>query len=120
MTLEGITLGQVGLAITFLVGLATGLGYLRKSLKEWITQSMKEQIDPLRDEVKGLYKRLDDVDMESCKNFLVRFLSDVEQGANIDEVERMRFFEQYAHYSKLGGNSYIRDKVDKLRAAEKL
>lgn len=118
--MEGITLGQIGLAVTFCVGLISGISYLHKHLKEWIAQSLKDQMDSIKTEIKGLHKRIDEVDMESCKNFLVRFLADVEQDNPIEEVERLRFWEEFQHYSKMGGNSYIRDKVEKLKNAGKL
>lgn len=118
--MEGITLGQIGLAVTFCVGLFSGISYLHKHLKEWIAQSLKEQLDSIKSDIKGLHTRIDEVDMESSKNFLVRVLSDIEQESQVDEVERLRFWEAYQHYSKLGGNSYIRDKVEKLQRAGKL
>lgn len=61
-------------------------------------------------------------ELESCKNFLVRFLADVEQGQPIDEIELERFHEVYARYTspELNGNSYIHSKVEKLKAQGKL
>ena len=46
--------------------------------------------------------------------------ADVEQNKIIDEVEKERFYETYEHYTKLGGNSYIHDKVESLKKAGKL
>lgn len=60
-------------------------------------------------------KRLNEIDEATCKNFLVRFLKDVEQGHKIDEVEEQRAHEVYEHYIKdLHKNSYIHAKWDKL------
>jgi hypothetical protein len=118
--MEGITLGQIAVAVAFLVALISGISYLHKHLKEWIAQSLKDQLDSIKTEIKGLRTRIDEVDMESTKNFLVRVLSDIEQETPVDEVERLRFWEAYQHYSKMGGNSYIRDKIEKLQKAGKL
>lgn len=115
-----ITLEQVALAVTFLVGLITGIGQLNKHLKAWIAQSLKNQLDNITVEIKTLHDRIDEVDMETCKNYLVTFLSDVEKGHLIDEIERERFWEQYQHYVKHGGNSYVKHKVEKLQSEGKL
>lgn len=72
-------------------------------------------------QTKDIQKRLDEhdaaikqVDMENCKNFLVSFLSKVEMGQEVDEIEKERFWEQYEHYSSSGGNGYIKKKVEVL------
>lgn len=106
--MESLTIGQIGGIITLLVGLISGVGYLSQSTKKWIRTALKDQMD-------GIEARLDKVDIESTKNYLVTFLSDLERGKNIDEIECERFHEQYEHYQSLGGNSYIKDKVDRLK-----
>jgi hypothetical protein len=68
-------------------------------------EKMKEKID----------ERLEEIDASACKNFLVRFLKDVEQGNEVDEVETQRAHEVYEHYIKdLHKNSYIHSKWNKL------
>lgn len=59
-------------------------------------------------------KRLDKLDINQCRNYLVNFLSDVEAGNEIKEIRVKRAYEMYDHYCKLGGNSYIHDKWEKL------
>lgn len=118
--MEHITIGEIGVAVTFLVGLISGIAYLKKHLKSWITQSLSDQFAEIRGEIKGLRSRLAEVDMESCKNYLVTFLSDVEKGKEIDEIERERFWEQMEHYTRNGGNSYIKRKVEQLKKDGKL
>ena len=65
-------------------------------------------------------KRIDNVQLLSDKNFLVRFLADIEQDNKVDEVEKERFYEVYKDYRELGGNSYIAHKVEKLQKEGKL
>ena len=65
-------------------------------------------------------KRLNEIEVSSDKNFIVRFLADIEQGNEIDEVERERFYEIYQRYKELGGNSYVSHKVEKLQKEGKL
>ena len=111
--MESITLGQIGLAVTYLVGLISGIAYLKKHLKDWIAGSLKEELDSLGNQIK-------EVDMNATKNFLVARLSDIEQDQPMNEIEAERFWEQYEHYHKIGGNSYIDQKVEKLKISGKL
>lgn len=115
-----ITLGQIGAIIAFLVAFIKGVEYLynlaSKSATKWLNSCLKL----INDNIDALSNKIDDVDMNTCKNFLVRFLADVEQGNVIDEIEKERFYEEYKHYTDLGGNSYIKEKVDKLKKLGKL
>lgn len=110
--MEHITLEFVGEFVAFLVALIGGLGYLSTTLKKWLTNLMKGEFD-------NLNKRLDQVDMEACKNFLVRVLADIEKGS-VNETEKERFYEQYEHYLNMGGNTYIKHKVEILQKEGKI
>ena len=118
--MESITLGEIGLFVTFVVGLVSGGLYLKTNLQGWISKSLKGNFDELKDQIQSLKRHVDEVDQENCKNFLVRFLADVETGREVDEVVLMRFWEEFEHYVNNGGNSYIKDKVEKLKAQGKL
>ena len=62
-----------------------------------------------------VYKKIDDIDLNQCKNYLVTFLKSVEKGEKMDDAEKQRAYEVYDHYIKeLKGNSYIHDKWQKL------
>lgn len=114
--MEQITLGEIGIAVAFLVALISGLGYLVTQIKKWITKLLEQQFQEIYDRIDSLQKQMEVVDMESTKNYLVGFLSDVEKGAMIDEIQKERFWEQFEHYSNSGGNSYIKNKVEQLQA----
>ena len=118
--MENITLGQVAVVVASLAAFITGLGVLYGKLKKWLKAVFKEELEPISKSIEKVEKRLDDVDLESTKNYLVTYLSNVEKGNAVDEIERERFWEMYNHYSKVGGNSYIKHKVEKLEAAKKL
>ena len=125
--MENITLGQIAVALAFIVGLATAFAYLHKLVKGWISRSLQaefegvnKKIDDLSNDFAGLKKQLHDVDLESCKNYLVAFLADVDKGLPVDEIERERFWEEFHHYESKGGNSYIHRKVEQLKADNKL
>lgn len=102
--MEDITLGQAFNAIKFIVEF---VGILL-SVMFAVKKAVNKQLEPLN-------KKIDTLDMNDCKNFLVRFLADVERGQHIDEVEIKRAHDVYDHYKDdLGGNSYIADKWNKL------
>lgn len=129
--MENVTLGQIAVALAFLVGLATAAAYIHKLVKGWIKTSLKEEFTGLNEKFDGFKKeitanmdslkqQLHDVDIESCKNYLVGFLADVDQGQPVDEIERERFWEEFQHYESKGGNSYIHRKVEQLKSEHKL
>ena len=102
-------------------------GFALKVGKKILDKSLKpfnDKIDKLEENRKEQHQetlsKIDDVKLYTDKNFLVRFLADVEQGNKIDEVEKERFYEVYKDYRGLGGNSYIQHKVDKLQKEGKL
>lgn len=119
--MENITLGQFGAAVAFVVALISGVAFISAKTKSWIQVAMKDQMDDmskrfdeLDDKIEAVSNSLKSVDLESCKNFLVQFLSEVERGQAIDDFGKARFWEQYEHYQKAGGNSYIKRKVEEL------
>ena len=118
--METVTLGQIALAVTFLVGLMSGIGYLDRQLKIYITQALGDPLTSIKTEISGLQDRIDAVDISATKNYLVTFLSEVDQGQQIDEIEVERFWEAYQHYEVIGGNSYIKRKVETLKSEGRL
>ena len=107
----GTTIGAMALKF--------GNGVLDKKLKPF-----KKKIDDLEqariEQHQDTIERINSVQLYSDKNFLVRFLADIEQNNKVDEVERERFYEVYRDYKELGGNSYIQHKVEKLQKEGKL
>ena len=101
------------------VALKSGKKVLDKTLDPFMKRI--DKMDELRikqhEETKEEIKQ---VQLYSDKNFLVRFLADIEQGNVVDEVEKERFYEVYKDYKDLGGNSYISHKVEKLQKEGKL
>ena len=104
-----ITLSQLGTFLTFLVGFISALVYLSKILKKALEKALK----PINEHMVSL-------DIGQCKNFLVRFLADVEKGKELDEVEVERAYEIYDHYTNdLKQNSYIHKRWKELMEKEK-
>lgn len=119
--METITLGQIAAAVALIAGLITGASIILGNLKKWLMATLTEKFGAIEKRFDDLTERIDEVDINSTKNFLVRFLADAERhGGEVDPIALERFYEQYDHYLKSGGNSYIREKVNKLKQEGKL
>lgn len=106
--MQSLTLQRIYDNIVFIVALCGGMYALYRGVKRGIKKLLEEEFEALN-------KRIDSIDMETTKNFLVRFLADVEKGTVVTEIERERFWEQYEHYLKMDGNSYVKEWVAKLQ-----
>lgn len=118
--MEHITIGQIAEAVALLVGLIGGLTFLHVQLKKWVSDLLKDEFKEVNKKLDAVTAGLDEVDLENCKNFLVVILADIEKGNPLDEIEKERFWEEYGHYIDKGGNSYIKTKVERLKAEHKL
>lgn len=129
MNVQNLTLGEIAIALAFIVGLYGSIKHIKKVIKEAIenvvSTSLKTALDA---EFKTTNKKLDDVqasvkklDVYTTKNFLVRYLADIERGEVIFESEKQRFWEEYDHYTdELKENSYIKEWVARLKEEGKL
>lgn len=100
--METITLGDLARWAAFAVALGGSIAAIIRGVKK----AVEAIILPLS--------------LDNAKNYLVPFLSKVERGEPIDEIELERFHEEYAFYIEHGGNSYVKSRVDKLKQAGKL
>lgn len=92
-----LTIGQISTFLAFLVGFISSIVYLSKIIRKVV----KKTLEPINNSINN-------IDISQCKNFLVRFLADVEQGNELDEIEIERAYEIYDHYTNdLKQNSYI-------------
>ena len=119
--IRNLTLEQLSLIVIFVLGLIVGVRQLRKEIKEAISESLKDEFKEVNDKLDTLQTSLTKVDTQTCKNFLVRYLADVERGAHIYNDEQKRFWEEYDHYTnELKENSYIKEWVEQLKKEGKL
>ena len=107
--MENITIGQI---TTIIVGVVALI-----SVVEFLLIRFNKLFDT---KLAPINTRLNQIELSSDKNFIVRFLADIEEGNQVDEVERERFYEIYQRYKELGGNSYVSHKVDKSQKEGKL
>lgn len=118
--MENITLGQIAASIGVIMVIVGGYVKLYTAIKEKLAEIVGEAMKPINDSILEINQRLDVVDMESCKNFLVRCIADVERGESMSETEAERFWEQYDYYIKSGKNTYVKNKVEKLKQEGRL
>lgn len=108
--MENITLGEVFYALKFIVEFVSIVGTILIGFKKIINK----QLEPIN-------KKIIKIDENQCKNFLVNFLADIENGIKKDDEQIKRAYEVYEHYTnELHKNSYIHDKWDKARKEGKL
>lgn len=101
--------------IIFLVALCGGCYAIYRGVKRGIKKLLEEEFEALNKRIDSIEAQTKSIDMETTKNFLVRFLADVEKGAAMTEIESERFWEQYEQYLKMDGNSYVKEWVAKLQ-----
>ncbi len=118
--MDQITLGQLEAWAVFILGLGCAVAGIITGVKKVLKALFKEQMETIDQRLDQQAAQIKKIDLENCKNFLVSYLAKVEHEGPADEIETQRFWEEYEHYIQGGGNSYIRQKVDKLKAADKL
>lgn len=71
--LENITLGQVAVAVAFVVALYGGIKYLKKELKDAIAEMLKDQFQSVDDKLDNDNKRIKD--LEDANKFMYKAIS---------------------------------------------
>ena len=121
--IKELTLEQVGIIIVFILGLIIGIRELKKEVKVALSESLKDQFDKVNNKLDDMQSKINKIDEQTCKNFLVRYLADIERGTYIYDDEKQRFWEEYDHYKDpngVDGNSYIKEWVERLKTEGKL
>ena len=66
---------------------------------------------------KWFKKELDAIFIQLAKNFLIRTMAKLEEGREISEIEMQGFKDTYGLYLKKGGNTYVKERYEKDKAA---
>lgn len=132
--MDSITLGQIFKVLGAIAGASATIGAVAaifsKIYSKTIGKSITNAILPLQKQITDLNTEMlqeleksrtefhataNKLDISECRNFLVRFLGDIERGEDIDPVEIERAYEIIQHYTDdLGQNSYIHDRWDQV------
>lgn len=118
--MEQITLGDFATWMAFLAGLGGSIATIVHFVKKALASLFREQMTEINKRMDQQEASIKKIDLENCKNFLVSYLAKAEIDAAYDEIETQRFWEEYQHYIEAGGNSYIKQKVEKMKTAGKL
>lgn len=122
--MEALTIGDIAGTLGLIAGMITAGGVVFHFFNKAFRKTMQDELKPVKDSISDLQGQISDVDMANCKNYLVGFLSKVQCEGDfcqkITSEERERFWENYDHYIKLGGNSYVKNAVEKLKKEGKL
>ncbi len=118
--MENISLGQIAALITFIsifIGAITSIIAFSKKFVSKILKPIDEKISHL--EKISMVSR-NNIELELIKIILVNFINDIEQGNYKSQIQKQNIYELYDRYKKLGGNSYIHDRWQKLTKEGKI
>lgn len=104
-----ITLNQIRDYIIFITSLIGGIlimsGYIQKVVIKIL--------EPINQKIIG-------VEIDQCKNYLVRFLADVEKGKKLSELEYQRAYDAFDKYeNEYHQNGYIHDWWNRVMKKER-
>lgn len=117
--------------ISVVAGVITGgliiFRFASSVVQRWMWGLLKPVNDKIAESNKIIMTRLDanaveikQMQLEQYRNFLTRYLADIERDTQLTEIELERLNDIYSKYVKLGGNSYVHRKIDKLKERGKL
>lgn len=101
------TLKIVGSIIVGIVTLGGGLFGLYFYFKKCFKSALKVELKPIQDDIVNIKKEIKEYNKQDCKNFLVKYLNDKEEGLPQNEACDLRAYEVKDKYVKYDGNSFI-------------
>lgn len=118
--IENITIGQISVAIAFIVAFVGGVKYILSDIKKIMDKSLKPTNDKIDALETNLTKQIKNTDLNATKNFLVARIEELKNNDDIADSTRQRVYEEYSHYLELGGNGFIQAEIDALKREGKL
>lgn len=132
----GDVLGIMGIIVTAAGTVSAFVALLIKLYSNTVGKSIKKSIEPLQSDITSMKTEMQgeleqfrdefrqtvkELDASECRNFLVRFLGDIERGVAIDQVEIERAYDIMQHYSEdLKQNSYIHARWEQVMGTRTL
>lgn len=121
MNIQNLTLEEVSAGILFIVALIGGVKYLKKELVNFLNNLLDSKFKTTNSKIDDVASALRTLDIQTTRNFLVRYLADVERGQYVYDTEKEQFWKEYDHYIKeLKENSFIKKWVERLEEQGKL
>ena len=89
--------------------------------QEDLLKTVDEKMDKFKkqseDEDRKIHSKLDKMEMDNCKRFLIVEMTKIQDGAYVPNEERKRMLhETKKTYNDKGGNSYVDSMFEKLQA----
>ena len=121
MNIQNLTLEEISAALLFIVALIGGVKYLKKELVNFLNNLLDSKFKTTNDKIDDVATALRTLDVQTTRNFLVRYLADVERGQYVYDTEKEQFWKEYDHYiDELKENSFIKKWVERLEDEGKL
>ena len=106
--MEKITLGEVLSVVAFIGAFIGGF----KTIKDTLVKTIDKTLKPIN-------SKIDNLELSSIKTDLVNFMSSAER-EQVSREQIQNAYDLFDRYHKLGGNSYIHDKWEKLKKEGKI
>ena len=114
--MENITFGDFNATLKFIIELVGAIVTIYFAVKKAVGKAFEPVNTRIDQMEKTMNKRMDDVELQAIKNFLVQELTTIKRDAYpIDEMTKKRFFEEYDAYIAKGQNSYIKHEVEECQ-----
>ena len=121
MNVQNLTLEEVSAGILFIVALIGGVKYLKKELVNFLNNLLDSKFKTTNSKIDDVASALRTLDVQTTRNFLVRYLADVERGQYVYDTEKEQFWKEYDHYiNERKENSFIKKWVERLEEQGKL
>ena len=94
---------------------------MKKEIVDFLDKLLDSKFKTTNSKIDDLATALRTLDVQTTRNFLVRYLADIERGQYIYDSEKQQFWNEYDHYIKeLKENSFIEKWVERLEEQGKL
>lgn len=119
--MEHITLGDIQNVLVFFASVFSAGGVIVGFTLKRVRKITEEVLKPTNDKIDAISKKVDQVDIDNCKNYLQQAISALDAGETMDSAAEQRFYENYDHYcNDLHLNSWVHREVDRLEKEGKL
>ena len=121
MNIQNLTIEEVSAGLLFIVAFIGGVKYLKKELVNFLNNLLDSKFKTTNSKIDDVATALRTLDVQTTRNFLVRYLADIERGQFIYDTEKEQFWKEYDHYiDELKENSFIKKWVERLEEQGKL
>ena len=94
---------------------------MKKEIKDFLNSLLDSKFQTTNSKIDDVASALRTLDVQTTRNFLVRYLADVERGQYVYDTEKEQFWKEYDHYiNELKENSFIKKWVERLEEQGKL